>query len=176
MTSINFQFHATLDDFCSFIDGILNCKEFQACGVFTFPVFGIEEIQGTIFENDIKKYNFIVISRHDIVFADKYYEFMKKQDNNLIITIGTNENNSIKESSISVFSEFQIDPEWKKMIAKLKKNMLKGAWVINPNTNAKVYYKNHRYTFNAKVAYEKGVKIYPIGGWNIYKLTNEQNI
>ena len=65
------------------------------------------------------------------------------------------------------------DPDWKKIINKLKRSMNRGAWVKNPKTGAREYYKKHMYTDNAKKLYENGIAICPIADWNEYELTNE---
>ena len=74
---------------------------------------------------------------------------------------------------MGIWSELEIDPDFKKTITSFKKKMNKGAWVINPYNNARKYYKNHMYTNNARLAYEKGIKILPVAGWNLYELKNE---
>lgn len=170
------QFHATIEDIHEFILSVIGNHSYRVCGVAYSPYYTIEDIEGNIDIKDIKKYDYIVISKDSIPRADNNYNFMKLQNNNLFIDIGKNNNKEIKESAISVFSETEIDSDWKRIINKYKKSMLKGAWVVNPDTNKKTYYKNHKYTVNAKLAYENGVKICPIGGWNIYELTNEQDI
>lgn len=173
---MNMQFHATIEDIHEFILNVIGNHSYKICGVRYFPDFTIENIMENMDTKDITKYDCIVISKNSIPSAENNYEFMKMQNNNLVITIGTNGAGEIKESAINVFSETEIDSDWKKSINNYKKSLLKGAWVVNPNTKAKVYYKNHRYTVNAKLAYEKGIKICPVAGWNIYELTNEQDM
>lgn len=36
--------------------------------------------------------------------------------------------------------------------------------------------QDKRYTINAKKAYEKGMEICPVAGWNIYELIDEQEL
>lgn len=173
------QFHATLEDIHEFILSVIENHNYEICGVIYFPYYTIENVVGYIDITDIeniKKYDYIVISKNDIPRANDNWNFMKLQNNNLFIDIGKNDNGEIKESAISVFSETEIDSDWKRIINKYKRSLLKGAWVVDPDTNKKAYYKNHKYTANAKLAYENGVKIHPIGGWNIYELTNEQDM
>lgn len=148
------QFHATIEDIHEFILSVIEKHNYRMCGVIYSPYYTIEEIEGNIDITDIKKYDYIVISKASIPRANNNYNFMKLQNNNLFIDIGENDNGEIKESAISVFSETEIDSDWKRIINKYKKNLLKGAWVLNPKTNKKAYYKNHKYTANAKLAYE----------------------
>ncbi|MBR4085963.1 MAG: hypothetical protein IKK33_16950 [Lachnospiraceae bacterium] len=176
MKTMSLQFHATIEDIYEFIIGVKDIQSYRICGITYFPNFTIENVEENMDVTDIKKYDYIVISKNRIPSAKNNYEFMKLQNNNLIIDIGTNNSEGIKESVISVFSETEIDSDWRKLLNNYKKSLLRGAWVLNPGTNAKSYYKNHKYTVNAKKAYESGVKICPIAGWNIYELTNEQDM
>ena len=70
--------------------------------------------------DQLKKYDYIVFSKNSIRDANNNYEFMRLQENNLIIEIGINALNEIRESSISIFSENEIDPDFKKIINQFK--------------------------------------------------------
>lgn len=175
MKTMNMQFHATIEDIHELILSIINNYKYKICGIRYFPNFTIENIADNLEITDIKKYDYIVLSKNSIPIANNNYDFMKMQNNNLIIDIGTSDNGEIRESAISVFSETEIDSEWKRVINNYKKSLLKGAWVVNPNTNARAYYKYHRYTINAKKAYENGTPICPIAGWNKYELVSEDD-
>ena len=71
-----------------------------------------------------------------------------------------------------VVSDDTIDALWEKVIRQFKKGLLKGAYVVTPNGNSR-YYPGHWYTQGAKDAYEKGVRIRPLAGWNQYILKRE---
>ncbi len=173
MSKINFQFHATTKDISEFVFNTLNNQQYIACGVILFPSFELENISVDSNITDFNRYDMIVISKEKIFFCDNFREFISKQDNNLGITIGHEEENKLTESSMWVYSNTLIDQAWKRIINKYKKSMLKGAWVVNPITKKKSFYKNHRYTIGAKEAYEKGIIIKPLAGWNQYILKTE---
>lgn len=175
MNKLSLQFHATIKDIYAFVNDILRCGTYYVCGVSLNPKFKLEDISTESGISDFKRYEMIVVSKDSIVHCDDYKGFVCNQENNLGITVGYNDNDILKESTMWISSQNEIDDEWKGIINKYKRSLLKGAWVVNPNTNVRTYYKNHRYTTSAKEAYEKGVKICPIAGWNIYELTNEQN-
>ncbi len=78
----------------------------------------------------------------------------------------------LSESSMGVVSDDTIDALWEKVIRQFKKGLLKGAYVVTPNGNSR-YYPGHWYTQGAKDAYEKGVRIRPLAGWNQYILKRE---
>ncbi len=78
----------------------------------------------------------------------------------------------LSESSMGVVSDDTIDALWEKVIRQFKKGLLKGVYVVTPNGNSR-YYPGHWYTQGAKDAYEKGVRIKPLAGWNQYILKRE---
>lgn len=177
MSKISLQFHATIKDIYEFVNNLLQKETYyNVCGVILNPNFELEDISIASGINDFKRYDMIIISKEKIIYGDDYNEFICKQDNNLGITIGCKVGDVLKESTIWTNAENEISKDWKKIINAYKKSLLKGAWVVNPSTKAKVYYKDHKYTVNAKLAYEEGIKICPIAGWNIYELSNEQNM
>lgn len=170
MKQMNLQFHATYDDIYELINSIIIECRYSIKGIMLFPKYTIEKYD---FHNEIKKYDYIVISKNSILEANNNYEFMRLQDNNLIIEIGISSSTEIKESSISIFSEGPIDSDFKKVINKFKKSMHKGAWGVGPNPNsARVFYKNHLYTERAKIAYEQGVKLCAYAGWTYFELSD----
>ncbi len=74
---------------------------------------------------------------------------------------------------MGVISDDEIDASWKKIIADFKKQLLKGAWVVNPNNEAKSYVKDHRYSLEAKEAYYRDVQIRASAGICIYELNDK---
>ena len=172
MKKVNIQFHATHDDLYEFIMEMKK-KQYTVFGVILFPQFNILSISENIETSEMMVLDMIVVSKKAISKTDNYRDFMKNQDNNLVITAGKEVDYKLYESSMGVWSELEIDSDYKKIINSFKKKMNRGACVLNPYSNIKKYYKNHLYTCNAKKAYEKGVKICPVAGWNEYELTNE---
>lgn len=177
MAKTGLQFYATTGDIHEFILEICENNNYKICGVILFPNYTVKNVDiKSIKEGveSIKGYDFIVISKNDIKIADNNFKFMQFQDNNLVIEIGKNNDKEIIESLISVVSEIEIDSDWKKAINKYRKNLLKGAWVVNPQNNTRVFYKDMKYTANAKNAYENGVRISPFFGCiNFCELVNE---
>lgn len=176
MSKTNLQFHAMPDDICKFINTMLHDKQYSACGMILFPDFEAKSITGELTIDDLARYDMVVISTREIRYSDNYRDFMQRQDNNLGITIGHQADNKLNESSMWVFSEREIAQIWKKIIGSFKNNLLKGAWVVDPVSGDRSYYKNIRYTENAKKAYENGMEICPVAGWNRYELTGEQRL
>ncbi len=172
MKKISIQFHATCLDFSEFIIEMRK-KEYIVYGLIFFPQFEIVEFTKIIKSTDIEKYNMLIISKSELQKEENYNTFIKKQDNNLGITIGNGPDDGLYESAMWIWSESEIDPDFKKIINSFKKKMNRGAWILNPYNNAKDYYKNHMYTDNAKLAYQQGVKIRPIAGCTLYELKKE---
>lgn len=176
VSKTNLQFHAMPEDIYKFIKKLLQEKCYSVCGVILFPDFVAKSIEDELTIDDFTKYDMVVISTQEIQYADNYRDFMRCQNNNLGVTIGHEVDNKLKESIMWVFAEHEIAQAWKTIIGRFKRNLLKGAWVVNPISGEKDYYKNHRYIINAKKAYEKGMEICPIAGWNKYELIDEQEL
>lgn len=170
MKKINFQFHATDEDFINFIKEIdINNYIYGAtCYPFNFQKLSIDDI--TI--SDITKYDLLIISKRNLVNFDSYKTLINNQNNNLVISRGHSDDTKLVESAIWMYSEDEIELEYKQYISNFKKSMLHGAWVVNPVLQTKSFYKNYRYTNNAKQYYKRGIKICPIAGTNYLELEN----
>lgn len=97
-----------------------------------------------------------------------------EKSNSLFIYMGQYTDEYITESSIGIKGEGDEFDYWKKQISKLRNSFLKGAYVVNPYRDSKTYYKNIYYTKGAKAAFEQGIKMKPVAGWNYYLLVEEQ--
>ncbi len=131
-----------------------------------------------IFLSDDEKYeNFSEIivckSRIEISIKEQYNKYLNEKRGDLIIFIGKDDETELVESSMGACSSDNIDVFWKKVIAQFKRKLLKGAYVVTPSGCSR-YYPKHWYTIGAKEAYERGVVIKPIAGWNRYLLKEEQ--
>ena len=171
MKNKQIQFHATCDDLLELIKGIN--EKYIVYKVVLFPKFEVTIIGKKLNKMDIREADMIVISKSKLKKSETYNSFIKMQDNNLIITIGKETNDKLCESSMCIWTEGEIDTDFIKIIKDFKKQMIRGAWVLNPNYNVKKFYKNHLYTSRAQTLYENGVKICPVAGWNIYELTKD---
>lgn len=174
MKQINFQFHARKKEIIKYLLEIVIEKQLTMVGVKLFPEFVAEQINVWESIDTISQYRVIIISKNLLNNVnDAYNDFMEKQQGNLIITLGVDNERELIESSMGVISVGEIDTSWKKVIADFKKQLLKGAWVINPNNKAKSYLKDHRYSLEAKEAYLKGIKICASAGTCIYELKDK---
>ena len=171
MKQINIQFRARKSEIIKYLLDIVIKKQLTMVGVKLFPEFVAETINATDIIDTINQYRVIVISKSFLNDVNgTYNDYMEKQQGNLIITLGADNERELIESSMGVISDGEIDTSWKKIIADFKKQLLKGAWVINPNNKAKSYLKDHRYSLEAKEAYVRGVKICASAGVCIYEL------
>lgn len=148
-------------------------KKYNVYGLSLFPQFCSHIISKEINEREIQVFDMIIASKCLIKNNRNYNEFINNQECILGITVGKESNGELHESSMWVIASGDIDSDFRSYFNKVKKNMNKGAWVINPNNDKKTYYKNHMYTDNAKYAYKQGVKLRPIAGWNFYELSDD---
>ncbi|MBQ9083914.1 MAG: hypothetical protein IJY28_10560 [Clostridia bacterium] len=93
-----------------------------------------------------------------------------EKEHGLFICMGQDDQTCIKESLISVAGDGYEFEYWKKKISQFKRTLLKGAYVVNPHFDRKAYYKNVYYTTGAKAAFDHGIQMKPMAGWNFYLL------
>lgn len=174
MKKINIQFHATHEDILELILGIN--ERYIVSKVTLFPDFELIEVGRAAKVVELEDADMIVISKSNLQSSEDYNSFIKMQDNNLVIRLGKEHDNKLYESSMFVWTEKELDNDFVKIIKSFKKQMRRGAWVLNPNSGVKKYYNNLLYTDRARQAYEKGVTICPIAGWNLFELTNDDKM
>jgi hypothetical protein len=176
MAKINFQFHATSDEILNFIKACTIEYNLYVAILQSFPTFRVtlpNPIDEVIDNIDGSKKNYIYLYTYiPDLEAKNQWEFLDKNPDGLYITIGKDYDNQLEQSSIgSIVLDDETQKLWKKIIMKFKSNTSTGAWVVNPEYDAKGYYKHHRYTAGAKKAYLEGVRILPFAGWNYYILS-----
>lgn len=125
------------------------------------------------------KYNILASNATLAKIHNCQFIYVKRGDffdeaNLLCVHIGKCDTESISESVISIKGDGEDFEYWKKLISKFKRTLLKGAYVVNPYRNSKTYYKNIYYTIGAKQAFDNGMSMKPIAGWNYYLLAQEQ--
>jgi hypothetical protein len=178
MAKLNLQFHATQQEIIELIKKSLNMFSLYMISIHLFPTFQQELISVNEFEDKLS-----MIKECEMIFLrtskpgelqEDYMKFLDDNKNSLVFSIGEQNDKILKESSIGTIAE---DVEslkvWKKIINEFKKNMLKGAWVVDLQNGSKEFYKNYFYTQLAKKEFENGVEILPIAGWNKYVLSQE---
>ncbi len=170
MGQINIQFHAKRDETINFIRNIVKQYNLKAFGITIFPEYEAKEIFHFNKENNVN-YNEIIVCKGwiEISSREQYNEYLNEKRGDLIISLGKDDETELIESSMGAISTDSIDALWKRVITQFKKELLKGAYVVTPNGNSN-YYPKHWYTIGAKDAYEKGVIIKPLAGWNQYIL------
>lgn len=174
MKRINIQFHATTDDFVNLINEMLT-NTYKVWGGISFPEFEVIKITNKVTRDELGKFDMLIVSKCELQETDDRKQFLKMQDNNLGITVGKESEDKLFESCMWIWSESDIDKEFKQIINAFKKKMNKGAWVFNTRNNAREYYDKHLYTDRAKLAYENGIEIHPIAGWNLYELKSKNS-
>lgn len=175
MRQTNLQFHARRNEIINFIRNIVNENSLKAFGITLFPEYEAKEIflsDREMYEN----YKVIVVCKSwiDIGNEERYNEYLNGKRGDLIIFLGKDDEAELGESSMGVLSIDNIDTFWKKVITQFKKELLKGAYVVSPNGCSR-YYPKHWYTQGAKDAYEKGIIIKPLAGWNCYLLEKQMD-
>lgn len=167
MRKIGVQFHVTIQEIVSFLNEIVRGNALKCYGYNFFSEPKVMEIT-TFSQEEIKKYDEVRISRTGKDLSNSE-EGLGSRDGDLVIHLGKDDGQELVESAMGVVTEAEIDLLWEKIINRFKRKLLKGAYVVTPS-GMKKYYPNLRYSVGAKEAYEKGVIIKPIAGWNHYEL------
>lgn len=170
---MNIQFHAKKYEIIDFVRDVIDENNIKAYGIELFPDYKAEKI---INFNDAKvfEYQFIILCHDELKIdnSDQYHEYLKQENGDLIISLGTDDEAELVESAMGVVYNDHIDMLWKRIINKFKKELVRGAYVVTPD-GKRGYYPKHGYTIGAQEAYKKGVAIKPIAGWNYYMLEKE---
>ena len=127
MKCINAQFHAANSDLLKFILEMIS-KKYYVCGIRLFD-FEIVNISDDLNEKAVNEFDMVFVSKNAITPAETYNDFIKAQDNNLQLSIGKEKDGKLFESSLSVTAVDEIDPDWKKIINKLKRRILQKPYV-----------------------------------------------
>ena len=170
MVQVGFQFHARRREVFEFVFDMADKNNLYIIGVEWFPEFRYEILSNLNQSVVNAKIRQMVLTR-DIPkegLSDK--DFMILNKGNLIIKPGNEIEGRIGESDIGCIADEIIDRLWIKIINKYKRNMLKGAWGLNPADGARYFYKMHYYTEAAKKAYQNGYTLCAIAGNCIFEI------
>jgi hypothetical protein len=175
MSKINVQYHAVPDETIKFIKECAKEYNLHIVMVELYPSFAaylFDEVGDALGDTSYCYTNRVClyINKPDIG-TNSYMDFLDKNPDYLLITIGKLLDNQLEESVLATQTENAESLKvWKKIVKKLNSITSSGAWVVNPINGAKVFYKKHRYTNGAKKLFIDGVKVVPLVGWNYYIL------
>ncbi len=172
MRKTGVQFHITMKEMTLFLEEIMRENKLKCYGYIYFPEHQIVEINAFSTE-EIKKYNEVWISREGKDFSLSSKDILTSRGGDLIIHLGKDDGEELSESAMGVVAEEEIDLLWKRVINRFKRKLLKGAYVVSPS-GMKGYYPNLRYSAGAKEAYDNGIVIKPVAGWNHYELVEKE--
>ena len=92
------------------------------------------------------------------------------EENSLFVHTNIAPDGCIRESSAGLKGEGPEFDYWKKRLARLRRTFRKGAWLFSPYSDVGTYLKSQYYTDGARAAYDRGVKLMALAGWNYYRL------
>ena len=100
--------------------------------------------------------------------ASSAYEHLLLNPGALVVDFGRQEGDSLLGSAVGARAD---DPtslkRWQPVVRELRKATQCGLWARNPETGAKGFYKNFRYTEGARLISLQGGSLRPAAGWNI---------
>jgi len=172
MAKINVQFHGLPGELVEFAKVCAIENKLFSVGMVFSPGFKVNIIEDYDAVQNTEKIDRIClcINKPDLS-AKSVLEFSRKNLDCLSISIGKYDDEGLVESGLGANTDNKDALKiWRKIVKQLKEITLEGAWVVNPYTNAKEFYKNHRYTAAAKKIADEGVTIRAIAGWNYFIL------
>ena len=96
------------------------------------------------------------------------------EENCLFFHLGSDDGNSIRESGLGLKGEGAEFDYWKKQLARFRRTLRHGLWCADPELTRWRFYRNASYTDGALAAYQRGVKLMPAAGRNVYLLEEPQ--
>lgn len=164
MNKSGLQFLATRQEIITFVESLRENTEVTIAIANSESPNKLSVLQKELLSDQTCKYSFIYVK------VGTSFE----KTNSLFICMGQENEQFISESSMGIYGEGNEFEYRKKQITKYKCTLSKGAYVVNPYRNSKTYYKNVYYTRGAKEAFDKGIQMKPIAGWNYYLLDEAQ--
>lgn len=152
------QFHATVNELYIVISEMLD-KGYSVMGFILSREFKLISVNKQTGIDEFRSLFGVIVSKKEIEKDNSYADFLEKRNDFLGMYIGEETDSYLLESTIWAASKDSIDPDWRRFINRFKRKMLRGAWIINPETNSRGYYKNHMYSAGAKERYDSGVVI-----------------
>ncbi len=88
------------------------------------------------------------------------FDFARHNENYVAITLGRECETDIEQSSIECNATDPMAAKlWTRLLQRLRKQLHRGAWVMNPQENIKEYYKGMAYTEGALMRFQEGVTL-----------------
>jgi len=172
MSKISLQFHATEKEILKLVEQIFDEKKLFLTFIKhrPFTVIGIKQPLDPVSSSlKIVEVDEICFSLdHPNIEAKSWGEYLDINADMLYLTVGKLTDKGLGETFLAGISS---KPEclkiWRKIQKMIRSFTRTGAWVLNPKTNAKGFYKNCRFSQGAFDLYQRGVKILPLAGWNV---------
>lgn len=162
MAKLSLQFHADYREILSVVEQWAQEYELTVVGENFRPTYGAWLVGGpatSICLPDVPNRISLIRGAAELA-ASTALEFVAKNPGVLTINIGTQTDGMLRESFLSTTTDnAELLAEWKKIRNSLRRSMLKGAWVTNLATGARLREDAHLYTRGAKMLMESGVKI-----------------
>lgn len=176
MTRIAFQLHGLPQELIGFAEACAFEYSLFSVAIVLHPEFEATRLVDYRSLRDAGRIDRICLSITEPDFsAEGALEFSRNNPDCLTLSIGEHGKEGLVESGISALTDKKDAIKiWRKIAGKLRARTSAGAWVVNPHTNFREFYKNHRYTKAAKKAADEGLTMRPLAGWNHFMLGAEE--
>lgn len=175
MKKTNFQFYATHHEISNLINQVMTDEKLKAYYVRFFPEYEVQEF-GNNTNCDLSKWTFVIFSedQRKLDTEEDYDAYAKIPYGDLILYVGKETTSLLTESSIGAVSDNKINPRWDRIIRTLRKQSIKGAYIVT-GKGFRQYYPKIMYLPGAQTAYFNGKVISPFsGGYHLELLSDNQ--
>ncbi|KZN66403.1 hypothetical protein [Pseudoalteromonas luteoviolacea] len=178
MKSISIQFHATTEEIFNFVASVSSELGLIITMMILKP-FNLERVEGEfslcnlnakLEEGDLR----LVLNTNSPCLESKSpNSFLDENPGSIVIDIGSLSSLGLQESALSFISDEKAKISVANKVASRLKNITKtGAVAVNPVNGAEAKIRSHRFTEGAKLKYDEGIKILPVAGNSLYKLSD----
>lgn len=177
MAKISLQFHAEPDEIVEFARSWAEGMQLQVAGK-EIGAEWVEPIAAKDLRPDspaVAGVNLLYLAPAAAVLeASTSEEFHRRSPGALTIHIGERSADALRESFLGAITEKDAELTlWRRIRRQAVDSMRKGAWVVNPLSNARHEYKYHYYTEGAMRLASHGVRMLAIAGWNEYEFSSQ---
>lgn len=178
MKSISIQFHATTEELVNFIVSVSSELGLIITMMILKP-FNLKVIEGNLTLSDLASklkegdLRLVLNVGRPCIESTSPNRFLDENPGSIVLDIGSLSALGLKESALSFMSDEKDKISIaNKVASQLKKITRTGAVAVNPVNGAEAKIRSHRFTEGAKLKYDEGIKILPVAGNSLYKLSD----
>jgi hypothetical protein len=174
MPDILIQFHALPEELLPFVKDCVLYFNLHVVAIRHFPFEAVEINEKglhDVFSSSSRYVELALTLKPPVLEAAHGTDFGDRNTHAMRLQIGRITNRGLAESSLSArTSDGETNRVWKEVAKRLKRITHSSALAVNPDTEAAVRDRNHRYTDGVKRLETNGITILPVAGGCVFRL------